>query len=390
MRVYLLILCLNPIILLAQSNDRPTNSLLKNLSIQGSYQNGYIFPTNPFVMGSNLEKDTLKDFQALSLKIAKQTTGEKQWEQLYNYPTYGVGFYMADFQNLEELGIPFSIYAFYNAPFKRWERLSLNYEIGFGATFNWQAFDPITNKYNVAFGAGQSFMIDLGLNLQYYLTKKIDIEAGFSFTHFSNGALQQPNFGINTIAPKISLKYNFNDRPTFIISEIPKYSKEYEWLIRVFGGAKNITFDSTSVDIIEKYEGVSFPVFGISSTLNKQITHKSKFGIGMSISYDGSVSTQIAVDNNELEVIHTSIGEKIQLSIYPSYELVINRFSVIVQPAFYIYRTEFKNQTPAFYQRIGFKYHFTHNLFAGITLRSYSFSAADFIEWNIGYRVKWK
>ena len=63
---------------------------------------------------------------------------------------------------------------------------------------------------------------------------------------------------------------------------------------------------------------------------------------------------------------------------------------MILQPAFYIYRKEMKNQTPVFHQRIGLKYHFTKNLFAGITLRDYDFHVSDFIEWNIGYRIKWK
>jgi hypothetical protein len=88
--------------------------------------------------------------------------------------------------------------------------------LGFGATFNWQAFNPLTNKYNVAIGAGESFLIDAGLNFDYQLTNRINLSLGFSLTHFSNGALKKPNFGINTIAPKVSLKYNFRDIPEFI------------------------------------------------------------------------------------------------------------------------------------------------------------------------------
>lgn len=390
MKKYFSLICLFPYLIFAQSDDKHKKNIFGNMAIEGMYQNGYVFPTNDFIRGNNAEKDTIDAFQSFSLKLSKQTTGKNQWEQLFNYPKWGIGISVYDFHNPEEIGTPIALYGFFNAPFKRWDKLTLNYELGFGATFNWKAFDPVTNKHNIALGAGQSFLIDVGLNLQYNLTEHIDFEAGFSLIHFSNGALKKPNKGINTIAPKISLKYNFDDSPTFTKQEIPKYNKENEWLVSVFGGKKNVIFDSVNIDVIEKFEGLNFLVLGVSTVFNRQISYKSKIGIGMSISYNGAVNAQVAVDDNELEAIDGLFSDKLQVSIYPSYELVVNKFSLILQPAFYIYRKKLKNQSPIFHQRIGLKYHFTDSFFAGITLRDYKFHVSDFIEWNIGYRIKWK
>ncbi len=151
-----------------------------------------------------------------------------------------------------------------------------------------------------------------------------------------------------------------------------------------------MVFDTINIDLLEKYEGVNYPVFGITNTLNKQVSRKSKIGFGVSMTYNGAINAQAAVDNGDLEPVSVPFADKISVSIYPSYELVVHRISMILQPAFYIYRKEMKNQTPVFHQRIGLKYHFTKNLFAGITLRDYDFHVSDFIEWNIGYRIKWK
>jgi len=385
-----LLLFLFPSQIFAQANDEHKPIIFKNISIEGMYQNGYVFPTNDFIKGSNAENDTINAFESFSLKFSKQTTGKNQWEQLFNYPNWGIVASVYNFHNPEEIGVPIAIYGFFNAPFKRWNRLTLNYEIGFGATFNWKSFDPVTNKYNVALGAGQSFLIDAGLNLQYNLTKKLDFEIGFCLTHFSNGALRKPNMGINIIAPKIGVKYNIDDRPIFTKQELLKFNKENEWLISVFGGMKNVIFDSVNINVIEKFEGLNFPVFGVSTVFNRQISYKSKIGFGMSISYNGALNAQVAVDDNELETIDSPFGDKIQISVYPSYEFVVNKISLILQPAFYIYRKKIKNQSPVFHQRIGLKYHFTDNFFAGITLRDYKFHVSDFVEWNIGYRIKWK
>ncbi|MCF6182431.1 acyloxyacyl hydrolase [Lutibacter sp.] len=390
MRSYFIILYLLPFIVFSQTNKKPKNQIFNTIAIQAGYQNGYVFATNDFIKGVNGENNRINAFQAFTLKFSKQTIGKNIWEQLFKYPNYGIGIYIADFYNPEEIGTPIALYGFFNAPFKRWNKLTFNYELGFGATFNWKSFNPITNQYNIAIGAGQSFLIDVGLNLQYNLTRKIDIKAGFSLTHFSNGALKKPNKGINTIGPKVSLKYNFDDRPILKKQEIPEYVKEYEWLISAFGGVKNVIFKDANIDVIEKYEGLNFPVFGLSTLINRQVSYKSKIGIGMSISYNGTLDAQVAVENNELEPVESPFINKIQISIYPSYELIINKVSIILQPAFYIYRKKLKKQTPVFHQRIGIKYHFSNNLFAGITLRDYNFHVSDFIEWNIGYRIKWR
>jgi len=357
-------------------------------TLQLAYQNGYVFATNDFLKGVNLESEKINGFQNLSVKLSNQTDGKKLWEQLYLYPEWGIGIYIADFYNPEEIGRPFALFGFLNAPFIRGDRLLFNYELGFGATFNWKSFNPVTNQYNIAIGAGESFIIDAGLNLQYTLSKKVAIAGGVSLTHFSNGALKKPNFGINTIAPKIAVKYDFSRPEKLRRIEVPKFHPHNEWLLATYAGVKNVIFDSVNINVYERYEGVFYPVFGLSGGFNRVVGYKSKFGIGMTFSYDGSVNAQVAVDENELEPVDTPLAEKFQISIYPSYELVLNRISLLLQPAFYLYRRSFKNQTPSFHQRIGLKYQITDHLSAGIILRDYAFHVSDHIEWTLGYRFK--
>ena len=58
------------------------------------------------------------------------------------------------------------------------------------------------------------------------------------------------------------------------------------------------------------------------------------------------------VDNGELEPTEGFHGNKISLSIFPSYELVINKMSVIIQPGFYVIRKKSTNREPVAYQRL--------------------------------------
>lgn len=132
-----------------------------------------------------------------------------------------------------------------------------------------------------------------------------------------------------------------------------------------------------------------FPVCGIHNTFSRSLDYKSKIGAGFSIGYNGALNAQIAVENGDLDEVDLPFGNHIAISVYPSYELVVDRLSFIVQPGFYVYRKKTEELSPVFYQRIGVKYHFLKNYYLGINLRAFHFHVSNFIEWNIGHRIKW-
>jgi hypothetical protein len=63
-----LLIILFPYIIFAQTNDKQKHNFINRLSLQMSYQSGYVFPTNDFIKGINLGIDEIDEFQAFSLK----------------------------------------------------------------------------------------------------------------------------------------------------------------------------------------------------------------------------------------------------------------------------------------------------------------------------------
>lgn len=109
----------------------------------------------------------------------------------------------------------------------------------------------------------------------------------------------------------------------------------------------------------------------------------------MTIEFNGSQNSGIVVEGASLDAAELPFSRHLALSIYPSYELVIDKLSVVVQPGIYLYRIRTADMTPVFYQRIGIKYHILKDTFIGINLRAYNFYESDFIEWTIGHRISW-
>lgn len=385
--VLFLNITVNSAVFASKNSTADSSKIFSALSVYGFYQTGWVLPTNSFVRGVNQFNEPIDDYEAYSLQLAYQTSGKKYWEQDYKYPMYGAGVYLARFKHTTQLGKPIAVYGFFNAPFFKGEKLALNYELGLGFTFNWKSFNVTSNKYNVAIGAQESVYIDADLKLEYFLTPHLTLAFGPSFNHFSNGALKKPNKGINTFAPKFSLGYNFNvQRPSPTDQAIPPPENKSELLISTYIGWKNVLDDKSGVDSTLGFKGVYYSVYGISTTIQRRVSYKSKLGIGLTLGYLGSANSNITVVNGKLVDNEATFAEGFECSIYPSYELVINKLSLQIQPGFYIYRKHYANRTPFTYQRIGIKYYLFRDLFLGLNLRAYNFYVSDYLEWTIGYR----
>jgi len=254
----------------------------------------------------------------------------------------------------------------------------------------WISYDDETNPYQIAIGATRSVILDFGLSFHYLLSKYFELDAGLTFTHYSNGSMTMPNYGLNVYGPRLGLKYNIQGQPDFIINEIPKYESQYELLMEFRTAMKQITPDTSNINYESPYSGDTYGIYGISSTINKQISYKTKFGVGFDLVYDGSTNAQIEEETNGQQTSTDTFAQSLALGIFPSYELVVHNLSVLVQPGFYLYKKKIGDKPNVFYQRIGLKYHFVKNIFAGVNIHAYNFKVADYVEWNIGYRMIWK
>jgi len=65
------------------------------------------------------------------------------------------------------------------------------------------------------------------------------------------------------------------------------------------------------------------------------------------IAYDGSHLTQTAIDEGKNEVENGLFVDNIHISLFPSYELMVHKVSVIIQPGF-TFIEKHQNQSPIF------------------------------------------
>lgn len=344
-----------------------------------TYQSGYVFGTNTFVRGENKDKEPIEFYQQASIRFGRQTDGKADFEKKYNFPFYGIGFHIGDYNEPKEMGTPITVYGFCSFPLRRWNKLALIYDLEVGYSFNWEPYHNPDNPYNIAMGSKRQGYVGMGFFADINLSKRWNLNAGFHFAHYSNGAVKRPNLGINAIAPKVIFRYNlYNDEIDFSNRSVEPFKGNNEWNISIFAGSKEVITE-TSLDSVLRFTTEPFRTVGLTTTYHRKISFKSKFGVGTAISIDAS--------NNHPDSAWT---DNLQWSIFPSYELDIGKFTVLIQAGFYLARNQnYLFDSEDFYQRVGFKYHFHKNLYAGVNVRAFYFSTADYLEWNIGYRMKW-
>ena len=163
------------------------------------YQYGTVLKTSNFAKGINLTSEPIDNYQAARIEFGWQKTGSKMWHAIWNYPTFGLGFYGVNYIGEEQLGNPLALYGFTELPLIRNGDLIFSMQLGFGLSFNWKPFDPITNPYNEAIGNFQAAYIDVGITLDYNISNQFELVAALTGTHFSNGGSQQPNWGLNQL-----------------------------------------------------------------------------------------------------------------------------------------------------------------------------------------------
>ena len=94
----------------------------------------------------------------------------------------------------------------------------------------------------------------------------------------------------------------------------------------VAGGVKQVEFDTAKTHLSTKYLGVNYGVLSIMPTINRQISHKVKFGAGIDIAYDGSINAQVDISNDgQLALANVPFSDKVSLSVFGSFELVNNK-----------------------------------------------------------------
>jgi len=369
----------------ADDGEFPGSSLF----IRGAYQGGWVIKTNDFLKGDNLSGEPIDSFRSARVELGWQTDGSRDWHHVYNFPSYGLGLYGADFDNDEEVGKPTSLYGFFAWPLARSGRWTFSVQLAFGFTNDWKPYDPVNNPKNFAIGLGRSVHIEAGPYLRYRLARRWSVIGGVSGTHFSNGGTQLPNNGLNQVGPVVFARYDI-DPPVKLPPRrtgIP-YDKTWDWTVTFSWGKRNLNLPLMDQELREKYGNQSYFIGNITVGAGYRFSYKSRVAFGLDLCYDSTVADLAAVDGyNHGYNTHTSFGDELELGVFGGYEIYANRTHLFVHVGQKVITKDVPGRLPKLYQRLGARQFVYRNVFVGLNVRFHEIGSADNLEWVLGYRL---
>lgn len=332
-----------------------------------------------FFASHHLELDLFQShFPAFEFTVEKATWGKQRWEVVYAYPIIGLSVWYSPLGGFSEIGSVIAVYPFINFPLVKGEKQSLNFRLGLGIGYLTNHYNRTKNYKNFAIGSNFNFAGSLFLEYRRTVSKMITLTAGLGLTHFSNGATKTPNFGMNQITATIGITtYLRRPNPQLNNKILPKlYPFEFD-------GKKSLDFDigiTIGLKDMTQQFGERFMVYAIAANIFKQVSWKSKFGIGFDLTYDGS-------DNYVLEWNGTPADNNWQIlkpGISAAYQLLIGRVSFMFNFGLYLAGKE--RSEGDIYQKLTLRYLFTDHFFASLAVNS-NWGKAEYVGFGVGYQL---
>lgn len=315
---------------------------------------------------------------ATELTYFKRLTGDRLWQKSYREPIVGSTLFIGSVGNNQILGRYVGIYGFAELPIVKYKKYRMDWKFSTGMGYTNKPYDPISNPKNVAIGSHLNALMCFALK-QTIGFQHSALTLAMDMTHFSNGAFQVPNLGINL--PYISLGFqhyfNGNTKQKMApskdgIASLPLPPKDNFLTYQQWQISLNGIFTCKETMPIG---GKKYPVYAGSISLRRYGSQKS----GFEVNFD--VFSKQALMNYE-PMVRKSKLDILQLGISASYILPLDRFNFVYGAGMYI-RDKYRADGPM-YIRLGCRYYLTKNISAIFGLKTH-YAKADYLEFGLSY-----
>lgn len=350
-----------PTSILAQSR------LSDNLELTGYYHFGYVIPEY-----SNFIYIVNKPTQGLTLNLSKRTRGKNDWEKIYNYPSYGISLFYSTLGNNKIHGSEIAVTPYFHVDIVSRNKFNFFNETGVGIGYVTKIFDAKENYMNIAVGSHLNIHFNLKFGANYQFSRKLRLNAGLSFDHFSNANSRNPNLGINWVTMFVGLGYAAGSVTPIVEREVASHKKSFGYeAIASVGGKRS--------------RGVANPDFYYTASLTFEMKWKIirtiHLGIGADMFHDPSAKAEMEALNK----FNYERSNDFRTGIHLSQEFIYSRLSLILQQGIYIGMTDSVNGNRV-YNRGVVRLQTNNKVFIQLAMKSH-LHVLDYPELGLG--VKW-
>ena len=130
--------------------------------------------------------------------------------------------------------------------------------------------------------------------------------------------------------------------------------------------------------------GGNYMVYALYTNIMKQVSFKSRLGVGLDVSYDGTDQVIEETTNSDAP---QGFGPYIKTGGNVAWELMISKVSIVFNIGGY-FSGAYKSEG-GIYEKFALWYYINDNLYTSITLKAH-YARADYITLGVGYNLNIK
>ena len=345
---------------------------------------------------------------------ASPSTEASDYDKGLNYPRLQLGLMYADMNRLEiylpktpyhsQIGHIWTLYGGIQVDLWRKGRWSAGVDLQNGIGYCTHPYDIYNNDDQWIIGSRLTIFVNLGAYLRYQMSPRWALTLGPDFKHYSNGTLDRPNLGANTVGVSVGVEFapsnspEWRRTPNTAVLDTPPIRGEAEgglYLDLVAGMGMRALIDAFQINHTSHYAIYGFPTVMIAPMWRWSLLHAT--GIGIDYSYLDYVY-RIRDYDQILEARgkhhtprHGYSPHVFGLSL--RHEIFYKQMSLNVGLGWNVYKHlgyTSEQEESWLYQHVGLRYSFpfTQNrLFLGFQIKAHRFGKVDCVQVVIGYRI---
>jgi len=340
---------------------------LTRSSINFNVNTGTLLPHEKFL--NPLKKGIVKSYE---FSYSIKAFNGKEWHRYYSYPEVGISYMYMNLGYKKVLGYSHSIYPYIVFPLTKQDKaISVSLRTALGLSYINKTYDSLSNYENVAISSHINYIATLGVILNYRLTKNLSASIGVNAFHYSNGAIKNPNYGLNILTAGCGAHYNFYKENKYPKVPILLKNENARWLAILSVGTKEV----------KKPGGPKYGVGSLSIEYSRPFKTLLRYGLAFDYMYDASTFVHFREDS----IQYHSQMKASKLGICGIGEMSLYRLSIFWGLGVYLFNKD--KQVDPIYQRIGLRYRLNQSLYAQLALKTH-LNIADYIEFGIGIALK--
>lgn len=303
--------------------------------------------------------------QSLNLQARwyRELNDDEDWTSPFRHPITGLALhYISTNTTLLEDGYGATL--FIEPRILDSEKFSIKTRIHGGLAYRTTKYHKEDNPLNLLISTDLSFMFELKMLIDYKFSEHFGLGVNYSFTHFSNGAVKQPNLGLNI--PTYGFNINYYPESEWF-RKSPKRNVDFNRKVR-FGIALG-TGTRHFLEDTDKY----------SQLLSMDLHALKRFSPWYALEIDlkvlhrqGSIEEKDVYSTDYHQFVGASLGN----------EFRFKNLAMLIQYGYYFYNS--RDFDGAFYGRNGARYYFSDHFFTSVTMVNHG-KTADYVNFSVGF-----